>query len=416
MASAASQISAQAPVRTPQPSNGNAAGTPAAGEPSLFSQLMADIAAEQPSEPVSDIAATANAPAEPPPQDGEQPQIVLPLLNPDLADRDVAGLDKVPVKTEDEGADNKSAPGENSADSPAATTDMTAQMQLALMMPVTTPVHTAAPMVSVTDTDGEDADTVEETAPPAANAAPVQPYQEQDKDLAAAPDAAAPQKPAQNDGQTAATQAAAPQDMVQPDGSLSANIQQTIAAQPGAKQDTKQATASEQSAQAAPDETKEAAAAPVVSTARPVPPKPGVKSGADATTFAANPRGARTDARIETGGEAPRASQTDAVVAAPPPPVQPQAANNVPPANLAGPLVVTITEPAAATAKSGTVDKASASDGPEPNMDFLAVQIAAKSQSGAKQFDIRLDPPELGRAGVRVSSDATGKALKDALN
>ena len=35
--------------------------------------------------------------------------------------------------------------------------------------------------------------------------------------------------------------------------------------------------------------------------------------------------------------------------------------------------------------------------------------ISAKSQSGAKQFDIRLDPPELGRVEVRLSIDATGK-------
>jgi len=44
------------------------------------------------------------------------------------------------------------------------------------------------------------------------------------------------------------------------------------------------------------------------------------------------------------------------------------------------------------------------------NMQGLAVEIAARSQSGAKQFDIRLDPPELGRVQVRLSIDATGKA------
>ena len=47
---------------------------------------------------------------------------------------------------------------------------------------------------------------------------------------------------------------------------------------------------------------------------------------------------------------------------------------------------------------------------PTPNVPALAVAIAAKSQSGAKQFDIRLDPPELGRVEVRLSIDATGKA------
>jgi flagellar hook-length control protein FliK len=39
----------------------------------------------------------------------------------------------------------------------------------------------------------------------------------------------------------------------------------------------------------------------------------------------------------------------------------------------------------------------------------LAVEISAKSLSGAKQFDIRLDPPELGQVDVRLSIDATGK-------
>jgi flagellar hook-length control protein FliK len=38
------------------------------------------------------------------------------------------------------------------------------------------------------------------------------------------------------------------------------------------------------------------------------------------------------------------------------------------------------------------------------------VAIFARSQSGAKQFDIRLDPPELGRVEVRLSIDAGGKA------
>jgi flagellar hook-length control protein FliK len=47
---------------------------------------------------------------------------------------------------------------------------------------------------------------------------------------------------------------------------------------------------------------------------------------------------------------------------------------------------------------------------PAPNIPALAVEIAAKSQSGAKQFDIRLDPPELGRVDVRLSIDAAGKA------
>jgi flagellar hook-length control protein FliK len=45
-----------------------------------------------------------------------------------------------------------------------------------------------------------------------------------------------------------------------------------------------------------------------------------------------------------------------------------------------------------------------------PDVNGLAVAIFARSQSGAKQFDIRLDPPELGRVEVRLSIDAGGKA------
>lgn len=46
----------------------------------------------------------------------------------------------------------------------------------------------------------------------------------------------------------------------------------------------------------------------------------------------------------------------------------------------------------------------------QPDINALAVNIAAKSESGAKHFDIRLDPPELGRIDVRLSVDDSGKA------
>ena len=44
-----------------------------------------------------------------------------------------------------------------------------------------------------------------------------------------------------------------------------------------------------------------------------------------------------------------------------------------------------------------------------PDTDALAISVAARSLGGAKQFDIRLDPPELGRVEVRLSIDASGK-------
>ena len=45
-----------------------------------------------------------------------------------------------------------------------------------------------------------------------------------------------------------------------------------------------------------------------------------------------------------------------------------------------------------------------------PNMAALGVAIATRNLSGARQFDIRLDPPELGRVEVRLSIDSTAKA------
>jgi flagellar hook-length control protein FliK len=44
-----------------------------------------------------------------------------------------------------------------------------------------------------------------------------------------------------------------------------------------------------------------------------------------------------------------------------------------------------------------------------PNLNSFAVDIAAKSHDGLKQFDIRMDPPELGRVDVRLSIDDSGK-------
>lgn len=47
---------------------------------------------------------------------------------------------------------------------------------------------------------------------------------------------------------------------------------------------------------------------------------------------------------------------------------------------------------------------------PQPEVTGLALQIAAKSEEGVKHFDIRLDPPELGRVEVKLSIDDTGQA------
>lgn len=60
---------------------------------------------------------------------------------------------------------------------------------------------------------------------------------------------------------------------------------------------------------------------------------------------------------------------------------------------------------------SASLEIISAAADPVPDLNGFAVNIAARSLSGAKQFEIRLDPPELGRVDVRLSIDAAGKAV-----
>jgi len=68
----------------------------------------------------------------------------------------------------------------------------------------------------------------------------------------------------------------------------------------------------------------------------------------------------------------------------------------------------TVTTPAATTAASASA--ASVTAEPTPDIDSLAVAIAANAARGTKHFDIRLDPPELGRVDVHMSVSRDGKA------
>jgi flagellar hook-length control protein FliK len=61
-------------------------------------------------------------------------------------------------------------------------------------------------------------------------------------------------------------------------------------------------------------------------------------------------------------------------------------------------------------APNSSVHLSAPAPGAAPDIDGLAVEIAARSQSGAKEFSIRLDPPELGHVEIRLSIDAGGKA------
>jgi flagellar hook-length control protein FliK len=98
------------------------------------------------------------------------------------------------------------------------------------------------------------------------------------------------------------------------------------------------------------------------------------------------------------------------------------ASSNAPAADTSGAAGLGASAAGAASLNTGATSlnaptTASLSVGPQqpqgavaPNINMLAVSIAAKSIEGAKQFDIRLDPPELGRVDVKLSVDNTGKA------
>ena len=51
-----------------------------------------------------------------------------------------------------------------------------------------------------------------------------------------------------------------------------------------------------------------------------------------------------------------------------------------------------------------------AADNPVP-VSGLAVEIVSRAQDGLRRFDIRLDPPELGRIDVRLDVDSGGKVI-----
>jgi flagellar hook-length control protein FliK len=66
---------------------------------------------------------------------------------------------------------------------------------------------------------------------------------------------------------------------------------------------------------------------------------------------------------------------------------------------------------AAATTAANQPAPAATSDATEPAVPIagLAVEIAARAQAGQNRFEIRLDPPELGRIDVRLDIDSSGQ-------
>jgi flagellar hook-length control protein FliK len=88
--------------------------------------------------------------------------------------------------------------------------------------------------------------------------------------------------------------------------------------------------------------------------------------------------------------------------------------SNVMPATIAAPIVAaTVTaKPEASPLSNPDAVTPSQSSVPGVHADLgaLAVKIAAKSREGDRHFDIRLDPPELGRIDVHLFVDQSGRA------
>lgn len=99
-------------------------------------------------------------------------------------------------------------------------------------------------------------------------------------------------------------------------------------------------------------------------------------------------------APLNTAGATQPATHTETQTAN----VQPVTAQQQTPAS--SPIVTASLQVAPQTAYMAT----------QPDVTALAVQIAVKSDGGDKQFDIRLDPPELGRVEVKLTIDDQGRA------
>lgn len=111
-------------------------------------------------------------------------------------------------------------------------------------------------------------------------------------------------------------------------------------------------------------------------------------------------------AQVDSTTNAVPAAAGAATHAAPP---LPQPVAILDPSTFMAPHAASASSPGASPAASWEVTSAAAD--PAPDLNGFAVSIAARSLSGAKQFEIRLDPPELGRVDVRLSIDAAGKAV-----
>jgi chemotaxis protein MotD len=145
-------------------------------------------------------------------------------------------------------------------------------------------------------------------------------------------------------------------------------------------------------------------------------PAPANGATQDATAANTQPgsNGAQTAGNPQTTSNGDKAAAHDQVQAPVPqtqaPQTQPQLQPQTPVAAIQPPMQPQAPASASASVSQhvqvGPQDSSSADN----TLSALAMAIAVKSQSGNKQFDIRLDPPELGRVEVRLSIDSSGKA------
>ncbi|HVZ69669.1 MAG TPA: flagellar hook-length control protein FliK [Rhizomicrobium sp.] len=171
---------------------------------------------------------------------------------------------------------------------------------------------------------------------------------------------------------------------------------------------------------AAADKSVRQSAATQGSQARAVPMQPDAQAASNPNTgggTGADGKGSSQSSAQHAKNDAGTQPQPDAVQSASQAPVN---TANAPQSTSHAPVQTDNVQPVTAPAHTQTsspvvtaslqVTQQTAQNAAQPDVTGLAVQIAAKSGEGVKHFDIRLDPPELGRVEVRLSIDDTGHA------
>jgi flagellar hook-length control protein FliK len=254
----------------------------------------------------------------------------------------------------------------------------TADPQLAAAQPILAPASQLIIAPAPVEADTDDTDTVGTTSATAAVSSSIPP--------SSPPPAAAGGAIRRNTQSTASIQANNDQPQ---DGAIKADVLKTQAAMPAAAHKM-----------------------------QPVPNDKADSSQIDATRRTGDIKTASTDAKPDTkidAGTKPDANQPPppqaAIDPSQPRPAPAQPVNtNFAVHDITAPQAVQPGTPAVASPAAAQAAQHIRVSAPQPDLPALAVQIAAKSQGGTKQFDIRLDPPELGHVDVRLSIDATGKA------